>query len=112
MDNLATVTEKLQEGDERQMFQLAGMLTDPLTRRIMAKLASPQSPISTDSVPTTKLDGDKGAIISRLSKLERVGLLTSEKVKAEGGFCKKYFINPKGKSLVSKYMESESKLFG
>ena len=110
MDNIATVIEKLQEEDERQMFQLAGMLTDPLTRRIMAKLASPRSPISTDSMPL-KLDGEKGAIISRLSKLERVGLLTSEKVKAEGGFCKKYFINEKGKSLVSKYMRSESKLF-
>ncbi len=111
MDNLDAIFEKFQDSEEREIFQFAGMLTDPLTRRIMAKLASPQSPISTDSIPTTKLNGDKGAVISRLSKLERTGLLTSEKIKAEGGFCKKYFINEKGRNFVTSYMQNESERF-
>ncbi len=110
MNNIEKIIEKFEGSEERQMFQFAGMLTDPLTRKIMAKLASPQSPISVDSIPT-KLDADKGAVISRLSKLERVGLLSSEKVKAENGFCKKYFINEKGKNLVSNYMKKESQQF-
>ena len=110
MDRLASAIEKLADNDERQVFQLAGMLTDPLTRRIMAKLARPQSPISVDSIPRV-LKGDRGAVISRLSRLEQAGLLRAEKVRAENGFCKKYFINENGKALVSKYMKTESELF-
>lgn len=111
MNNIEKIIGKFNGLEERQIFQFAGMLTDPLTRRILAKLASPQSPISVDSVPTSKLGADKGAVISRLSKLENVGLLSSEKVKAENGFCKKYFINENGKSLVSNYMKKESRQF-
>ena len=111
MDNMEKIIGKFEGSEENQMFQFAGMLTDPLTRRILAKLASPQSPISVDSVPASELDADKGSIISRLSKLESAGLLNSEKVKAENGFCKKYFINENGKNLVSNYMKKESQQF-
>ena len=111
MYNIEKIIGKFHGSEESQMFQFAGMLTDPLTRKIMAKLASPQSPISVDSIPTTKLEADKGAVISRLSKLEKIGLLRSEKVKAEDGFCKKYFINENGKKLVSNYMKKESQQF-
>ena len=109
--NIEMILGKLPEAERNEVFQFAGMLTDPLTRRIMAKLASLQSPISTDSVPVGKLEGDKGTVISRLSNLERVGLVRSEKTPAENGFCKKYFINEKGKKFVAQYMQSESKLY-
>lgn len=110
MDRIASVIGRLEDNDERQVFRLAGMFADPLTRKIMAKLASPQSPISVDSIPPV-LEGERGAVISRLSKLEQAGLLNSEKTPTKNGFCKKYSINDKGKSLVSKYMKAESKLF-
>lgn len=109
MERLVSSMDKLDDDDERRVFRLAGMLTEPLTRKIMARLASPQSPISVDSIP--KGLGDRGAVISRLTRLELAGLLRSESVKAENGFCKKYFINDKGRDLVSKYMQKESKEF-
>ena len=111
MSNIEAILGKFQGSEESEIFQFAGMLTDPLTRRIMAKLTSPNSPISVDSIPTTILGADKGAVISRLYKLEKTGLLRSEKVKADGGFCKKYFINENGKKLVSNYMKKESQQF-
>lgn len=105
MENLASSLEKLSDADERRAFELAGMLVDPLTRGIMARLAG-QGPVSADGVPEGP--GGRGAVISRLARLERAGLLESEKAKAEDGFCKKYFINEKGKEIVSRYMQKES----
>lgn len=110
MERLVSAIEKLGDSDERRVFKLAGMLADPLTRRIMAKLASPQGPISVDGIPK-ELNGDRGATISRLSRLEQAGLLRSEKVSAGSRFCKKYIINDNGRDPVSKYMKEESKLF-
>lgn len=101
----------MSESDRTQLFHLAGVIADPVTRRIMAKLASKQSPISIDSIPLEKLDANKPQVVSRLVKLERLGLIRAEKVKSQNGFCNKYFINEKGSGIVSKLMGEESKLY-
>jgi len=107
MEKLAKVTDKLEDKEEGQMFQLAGILADPLTRKIMAKLASSHGPIATNDVPTAGL-GDKGAIIVRLNRIESAGVAQSQKVHINNGFCKRYSLNDKGRKYVSKYMQAES----
>ena len=109
-DNI-DVLENMVESDRTKLFHLAGVIADPITRRIMAKLASNQSPISIDSIPLEKLDASKPQIITRLVKLEKMGLVKAEKVKSQNGFCKKYFINEKSLDIVSKLMREESKLY-
>lgn len=111
MDNMDKILGKLQDSEEEEIFQIVEMLGDPLTRRIMAKLASPQSPISVDDIPTDKLNGERGAIISRLDKLERRGLVKSEKIETKMGFGKKYIIKDKARDWVTKYMSKELKQY-
>jgi len=108
MDNI-DILKKLGETESTQFFHLAGVVADPITRRILAKLDSNQSPISVDSIPIEKLDAKKPQIITRLVKLEKMGLVRAETVKSQNGFCKKYFINEKGTDIVSKLMRVESK---
>jgi len=92
-------------------FSLAGILADPLTRKILAKLNSNGSPISIDAVPVDKLDADRPSIINRLITLDKVGFVNSVKVPSTKGFCKKYIINDKGTMIVNLLMSSESMLF-
>lgn len=105
------ILEGLDETERKQLFHLAGIIADPITRRILAKLSSQQSPISVDSIPLEKLDASKPQVVTRLTKLEKMGWVKSEKVKSQNGFCKKYFINEKGQTIVSKLMKVESKLY-
>jgi len=108
MDNI-DILEKLGETERTQFFHLAGVVADPITRRILAKLASNQSPISIDSIPLERLEAGKPQIVTRLVKLEKMGLVRAETVKSQNGFCKKYFINERGTDIVSKIMGVESK---
>ena len=109
--DVGEILGKLPGGSEKEIFRLAGMLTDPLTRDILAKLDSKHSPILTNDIPTGLLRAEKGKIMSRLYKLHKIGLLTSTPMKKGDGFCKEYAINEHGSSLVRKYMRSESKRY-
>ena len=110
MNNL-DVLNGLEESKRASLFHLAGVIAEPLTRRILAKLNSPHSPIAIDAIPITELRGGKPQIISRLIKLEQLGLVRSDKIRAENGYCKKYFINSETKDLVSMLTKEESKFF-
>ena len=101
---------KINDMDRQEIqntMQVVGMLTEPLTRRIMAKLASKHSPIAANDVPTDLLKASKPQIISRLSRLERFGLVRSERKTVSAGFCKEYRINDSGKRWVHDYMTTE-----
>ena len=108
---IISLMEKLGSDNYTKFFHLAGIVADPVTRKVLAKLASPQSPISVDSIPIDKIGADKSVIITRLVQLEKLGLVRSDKVKSQHGYCKKYFINDKGIQIVDKLMTAESKLF-
>lgn len=63
--NLAdNLMEKLGSDDYTKFFRLAGVIADPVTRKVLAKLASPSSPISIDSIPVDKIGAAKSAIIT------------------------------------------------
>ena len=110
MDNI-DILEGIDEAKRAQLFDLAGVMTDPITRRILAKLSSGGSPIAVDSVPTDKLQAKKSQVVSRLLNLEKKGFVRSSKVTAQNGFCKKFFINEKAVPLVAQLMKPESKLY-
>lgn len=110
-DLINNLIDKLGSDDYTKFFHLAGVLADPVTRKVLAKLASPRSPISIDSIPIDELGETKPTIITELVQLEKIGLARSVKVKSQHGYCKKYFINAKGNEIVSKLMTAESKMF-
>lgn len=110
MNNI-DILEGLNKEKQAQFFDLAGIMTDPITRRILAKLSSKGSPISVDSIPVDKLQAKKAQVVTRLINLEKKGFVTSSKVASQNGFCKKFFINEKAKPLVEQLMKPESKLY-
>lgn len=88
------------------------VLNDPMTRKIMAKLASKHSPIMANDIPLGKLGiENEVSVLSRLSFLEKSGLATSTKEKNKGKFTKKYTLNSKGIALVNSEMKREKNLF-
>lgn len=86
-------------------------LADPLTRRIMAKLASKHSPIAVNAIPTEKLQASSPDIISRLCRLESYGFVTSIKKTDNGSFYRVYSLNSTGQRVVKNHMATELEEF-
>ena len=111
MNSVNEILGNLNEVQRGKTLEFAGALADPLTRRILAKLASNHSPISVDNIPTNLLNAQRPEIISRLSRLERYGLVSSNNITKNGTVHRRYEVNKTGKDLVHKYMKEESKNF-
>ena len=91
-----------------QIMHLAGILADPVIRKTMATLVT-RGAMSVNDIPTDDLDATRPEIITSLSRLEREGLATSEKIKEGDTFHKQYSITDVGKTYVSRYMSHEMK---
>ncbi len=88
------------------------ILNDPMTRKIMAKLASKHSPITSNDIPLDKLGiKNEVSVLSRLSFLEKNGLATSTNVQSNGKHAKRYTLNSKGMALVDSEMKREKTFF-
>ena len=111
MNPVNEILGNLNEVQRGKALEFAGALADPLTRRILAKLTSKHSPISVDNIPTQLLGAQRPEVISRLSRLERYGLVSSNNMTKDGTVHRRYEINDAGKELVHKYMKEESKNF-
>ena len=107
MENYSRTLDDMDEQDREKTLQFVSVLADPLTRRIMAKLASKHSPIAVNNVPAERLNTTKPQIISRLCRLERYGLVTSHKKTTDNVFYKEYSINENGRRWVDGYMRDE-----
>ena len=99
-NTINSLLQKLGTNNYTKYFGFAGILAEPATRIVLAKLAD--MPISTDAVPADEIGVEKFMIITRLVNLEKMGLAKSEKVKSDQGYCKKYFINKRGIETVNK----------
>ena len=97
--------------DNMPYLKMAGVISDPLTRKILAKLSSKHSPINTNAIPIDKLNAKKLQIINRLARLENVNLVTSELIKSDNGYCRRYTANDNGKSIAKQLLSKELKEF-
>ena len=95
----------------KDYFRMAGVLSDPLTRKILAKLASPHSAIDTNAIPTEKLHAKKIQIVNRLSRLEKVNLVTSKLIHSDNIHYTKYEVNPNGDAIAKDLLSEELKEF-
>ena len=103
--------DKLDDQEMNATMRSLGMLTDPTTRKIMAKLASKHSPIAVNRVPVDKIGASRPQIISRLCLLENCGYVTSTKEMDGDSFYKIYRISKLGSKFVDKYMSAELSKF-
>lgn len=111
MTKPTVLVEHIAKRDRADAITIVSMLADPLTRKIMAKLASKYSPIAANAVPVERLNASKLQIMSRLCKLERYGLVTAKKKTMDGSFYKEYHINDNGLDLVNNHMSNELSKF-
>ena len=96
---------------DQRTLSLISVVADPLNRKIMAKLASKHSPIAMNNVPTQRLEASKIQVVSRLCRLERQGLVVSERKKDGDSFYREYSISANGRVLVDSYMGNELNKF-
>ncbi len=95
------IMEKLDEDDKAYLSKFVKIVNDRLARNILAKMASPHSPICYDNVPLEELGGDnKFRIMSLLNTMEQIGLAKSEMVKRPKGSFRQYHVTDEGKNLV------------
>lgn len=112
MKNTSNVLAEMNDQDLQDTLRSLSVLADPLTRRIMAKLASKHSPIAANAIPTDMLEASEAAIISRLCRLESYGFVTAAKNHPDDEtFYKVYSINETGRRMVVNSMTAESEKF-
>ncbi len=103
---------KLSTEQKYKVAQFSHIVNDPLSRRVLAKLASPHTPMCLDDMPIAKLQVTSPAsVLSKLNLLERAGLVYSEMAKHDSGVFKTYHATEQGKETVVKYMKAEAKQF-
>ena len=109
MVEIEKILEKLDEAERTQLGSFIQMLHDPLSRNILAKLASPHTPMCLNDLPLKKLDADNSvSVVSRLHKLESMNLVESEMIKQDSGAYRTFHITDGGREIVQKYMKVES----
>lgn len=111
MKTASNVLDKMDDQQLQDTLRSLSVLADPLTRKIMAKLASKHSPIAANNIPVEQLNASEPAIISRLCRLESYGFATTTKCVDDGMSYKVYSINETGRRMVEKSMEAESAQF-
>lgn len=112
MIEIDKILGKLDESERAELGSFIHMLHDPLSRNILAKLASPHTPMCLNDVPLEKLDAnDSVSVMSRLHKFENMNLVKSEMKKHNSGAYRTFSITDGGKEIVQKYIKKESERY-
>lgn len=112
MVDLDRILGKLDAGERSQLGAFAQMINDPLSRNILAKLASPHTPMCLSDLPLKELQAkDSVSVMSRLHKFEQLKLVESKMVKHESGAYRTFEVTSQGRTIVDKYMKQEQAFF-
>lgn len=112
MVELDRILGKLDPSERTQLGGFVQILNDPLSRRILAKLASPHTPMCLNDLPLKQLEAsDSISVMSRLHKFEEMNLVESKMVKHSAGAYRTFDVTAAGRSIVEKYMKKESDIF-
>ena len=98
------IIEEIDKINHNTLFHL-GIIADPVTRKVLFLLQS-QS-ISTALIPEDKFQVSRSQIITRLVKLERMGLVEFSKTATKDGYCKAYSLTEKGDAMVSRLQTTQ-----
>ena len=108
MLQIEKILEKLDEAERTELGSFIHMLHDPLSRNILAKLASPHTSMCLNDLPLEKLDAtDSVSVMSRLHKFENMNLVESKMVKLGSDAYRTFHVTAQGKQIVEKYMKKE-----
>jgi predicted transcriptional regulator len=109
---LDKILKKLDVSERSQLCNFMQVLSDSLSRKILAKLASSHTSMCLNDLPLKQLEvADSISIMSRLHKFERMNLVKSKMIKHESGAYRTFDITDAGRRIVKKYLKKEAKLF-
>jgi ferric iron reductase protein FhuF len=111
METYVEIMKKLNVNDQKHIDLFMRVLTDKLSRKVLAKLASPNTPLSSNDLPLKTLEGSKIATLTRFHQLEEIGLVNSKMVFKNDGYYMVYHATPLGQTAVGQYMTEEASLF-
>ena len=112
MVQIEKILEKLDDAERTELGSFIHMVNDPLSRNILAKLASPHTLMCLNDLPLESLDAnDSMSVISRLHKFENINLVESKMVKQDSGAYRTFSVTAQGKQIVEKYIKKESKRY-
>lgn len=110
---IENIMSKLSVNDQQEMARFSHIVNDPLSRRVLAKLASPHTPMCFNDIPLAKLDTTSTVmVISKLNLLEKAGLAESKMIKnSNGSVYKTYHATDVGTETANKYMRIEAEQY-
>ena len=111
MSMAISILNNMAEPQSDAIIRFAGILADPLTRRIMAMLAASNGYVAAYDACAKFPDNYKVEVLSRLGRLERCGVVVTGRVQVCGMVCKTYSITDQGKDFVEKHVEHEFRTF-
>lgn len=112
MVEIDKILEKLDADERSQLGGFVQMLNDPLSRKILAKLASPHTPMCLNDLPLKQLEAsDSVSVMSRLHKFEGMNLVESKMIKHQSGAYRTFDVTAEGRTIVEKYMKKEAETF-
>jgi len=111
MKNYAEIMRELKEPEQKQLNQFIHVLTDKLSRMVLAKVASPNTPICSSELPMKSLGGSKIATMVALHGLQELSLVNSKMVLREDGYHRVYHATALGRETVTQYMPYEASFF-
>lgn len=111
MKNYAEIIQTLNATEQTQIKKFMHVLTDKLSRMVLAKVASPNTPICSSELPMKVLSGSKIATMVTLHELESLELIDSKMVLREDGYHRVYHATPLGRKTVGDYMMQEASFF-
>ena len=111
MSMAISILNNMAEPQSDAVIRFAGILADPLARRIMAMLAASNGHVAAYDACAKFPDNYKVEVLSRLGRLERCGVVVTVRVKVGDMIYKTYRITDPGKGFVEKHMGHEYREF-
>ncbi len=111
MKNYAEIIQTLDATEQSQIHKFMNVLTDKLSRMVLAKVASPNTPICSSELPMKVLPGTKIATMVSLHELQNLDLVESKMILREDGYHRVYHATTLGRKTVTDYMMQEASFF-
>ncbi len=111
MSMAISILNNMAEPQRDAILEFAGILSDPLARRIMAMLAASNGHVAAYDACAKFPDNYKVEVLSRLGRLRRYGVVVTGRVQVGDMIHRTYRITDPGRGIVEKHMGHESREF-
>ena len=99
-DGTASILKGLEPSKVRGVIEDFALLSDPISRQLLGKLASPHSPILATEYPIK--GHSRNLVLMTLHRLEAVGVVKSEMIEQQNSLVRQFEITELGRKVAGK----------